>query len=136
MASKAPRILVADNDSATRHDWQQHFEDAGYPVCTVSNADDALLLCEIDPPDLVVMDVHLPDLDGFEACERIRHETRGRDMTIIIVTEVSDDMTRSYLGQMVEYAGGDYFIAKPCDGHVLVQLVDNVASHAKRPVSA
>jgi len=127
MKRRPPRVLLADDDIAARLGLRRQLEDAGYPVSAVSSGRDAILLCDIDPPDVLIMDVRLPDLDGFEVCERIRHDTRGADLTVILVTEPADDMTRSYLGQMVEYAGADYFLVKPCDGHLLVQLVGDVA---------
>ena len=76
------------------------------------------------------MDVQLPDMDGFEVCECVRRETRGSDLTVIITTEAIDQMTRAYLGQMVDYVDGDYFFAKPCDGKLLVQLLDDLAEKA------
>jgi len=87
-----------------------------------------LLLCDLHPPDVLIMDVRLPDMDGFELCERVRRETRDLDLTIILTTEASDDMTRAYFGQMVDYAGGDYFVAKPCDRKLLLKLLDDLAA--------
>ena len=127
MKRKTARILVADDEQDARRTLRQQLEDAGYAVCTVSSGGDAVLMCDLDPPDVLIMDVHLPDMDGFEVCERIRRGARGSDLTVIIITDPVDDMTKSYLGQMVEYVGGDYFIAKPCDSHLIVQLVDDVA---------
>jgi len=123
MKQQPPRVLVADSDIAARTALRKQLEDAGYPVCTVSSGEDAILMCDIDPPEVLILDVHLPDMDGFEVCERIRRDTHDSNLAVIIISEPSDEMTRSYLGQMVEYAGGDFFLAKPCDGHLLVQLV-------------
>ena len=126
MKQRPPRVLVADSDVTTRAALRRQFEGAGYPVCTVSSGEDAILMCDIDPPEVLILDVHLPDMDGFDVCERVRHGAHNLNMTVIIITEPSDDMTRAYLGQMVDYAGGDFFLAKPCDGHLLVQLVADV----------
>lgn len=123
MKQHPPRVLVADSDITARAALRKQLEGAGYPVCTVSSGEDAILMCDIDPPEVLILDVNLPDMDGFEVCERIRHDTHDSNLTVIIISEPSDEMTRSYLGQMVEYAGGDFFLAKPCDGHLLVQLV-------------
>jgi DNA-binding response OmpR family regulator len=111
---------------ASRHALQAHLEEAGYGVQTAGNGEDIIVLCDIDPPDVLIMDVHLPDMDGFEVCEYVRHETRDSDLTVILLSEPTDDMTRAYLGQMVDYARGDYFFAKPCDGKLLVQLLDSL----------
>ncbi len=123
---KSPCVLLADAQRASRRALQIHLEEAGYDVQTTDNGEDIILLFDIDPPDALVMDVHLPDMDGFEVCEYVRHETRDLDLTVIILSETTDEMTRSYLGQMVDYARGDYFFAKPCDGTLLVHLLDSL----------
>lgn len=137
MKPKKPRILLLDAQRSTRQALSRHLDAAGYPVCTVSTGTDALVVCDIDPPDILIMDTQLPDMDGFELCERVRHETRDRDLTLIIATEASDEMTRAYLGQMVDFVGGDYFFAKPCDANLMTQLIDDLANemHGKRMAS-
>ena len=92
-------------------------------------------MCDMAPPDILIMDVHLPDMDGFDVCEYVRHETRDCELTTIIVTDVDDEMTRTYLGQMAEYVGADYFLAKPCDGKLLVKLVDSLAREHRVPAA-
>lgn len=121
-------MLLVDADDAARRALETYLADADYDVNTASSGRDAISFCELQPPDIVIMDVHLPDMDGFEVCEYIRHETRDQDVTIIIMTEPSDKLTRSYLGSMVEFAGGDYYFSKPCDGKLLVQLLDDLTA--------
>ncbi len=126
--SLRPRVLLVDADDAARHALETHFADANYDVQTASSGRAAISFCELQPPDIVIMDVHLPDMDGFEVCGHVRHETRDQDVSIIIMTEPSDKLTRSYLGSMVEFAGGDYYFSKPCDGKLLVQLLDDLTA--------
>ena len=132
MSRKPHRILVADEEDLSRNALRHHLVDAGYQVCTTTSGEDVVMLCDVDPPDVLIVDVHLPDMDGFEVCERVRHETGDMAMTVIITTDASDDMTHSYLAQMVEYAGGDYFFAKPCDLNLLLTLLDDLALEDKR----
>lgn len=126
MGKQSPRVLLADAESAWRDSLRQQLAGAGYDVDVAACGRDVILLCEMDPPDVIIMDVHLPDLDGFELCDYIRHETRDADVTIIIMTEPSDRLTRAYLGAMVDFVGGDFFFAKPCDGKLIVQLLDDL----------
>ncbi len=126
--SLRPRVLLVDADDAARHALETHLTDAGYDVQTASTGRAAISFCELQPPDIVIMDVHLPDMDGFEVCGYVRRETRDQDVSIIIMTEPSDKLTRSYLGSMVEFAGGDYYFSKPCDGKLLVQLLDDLTA--------
>ena len=133
MTGKPLRVLLADSDPANRRALERHLEDAAFSVGTTASGADAILWCEIDPPDIFILDVNLTDMDGFEVCAHVRHETRERDLTIIIMTEASDEMTRAYLGQMVEYAGGDYFMVKPCDGRVLLNLLETLPHRGVDP---
>ncbi len=119
-----PRILLADGSPRNLSSFRRQFENAGFPVRALATAADVIISCELDPPDVLILDLHLPDMDGFEICTYVRRETRDYDVTIIVMADVSDDLTRAYLGQMVEYAGADYFVAKPCDGKLLLELVD------------
>lgn len=122
------RVLVADGDRSARKDLTWHLEDAGFEVVPAACGGEALMQCEIDPPDVVIIDVGLPDIDGYDVCTQIRHDPSTSNVPIILTTVTVDDMTRSYLGQMVNYAGGDFFVAKPYDVNVLVQLVADVVS--------
>ena len=132
MCRRPPRILLADSHPST---LQQLLEDAGYRVHRSTSGQEVILLCDLAPPDILIMDVHLPDIDGFDVCEYVRHETRDCEPTTIIVTDVDDEMTKTYLGQMAEYVGADYFLAKPCDGKLLVRLVDSLAREYRAPAT-
>ena len=132
MARKPQRILIADGEDTSRNALRHQLIDAGYHVCTTTCGADVVLLCDLDPPDVLIMDVNLPDMDGFEVCERVRHGVGDASMTVIITTHASDGMTYSYLGQMVEYAGGDYFVAKPCDLKLLLTVLNDLAVEDER----
>ena len=133
MLQQPLRILVADADQTSRKYLTWHLQDAGYFVIPAATGADVLLQCEIDPPDAAVLDVRLPDIDGYDVCSQLRRDHRTQDIPIILTTVVADNMSRTYLSQMVEFAGGDYFVAKPCDVNVLVQLVRDVVPQAPRP---
>ena len=121
------RILLAEPLPAMRETVRRSLESIGLEVDTVETAEEAVQACESDPPDILITELHLPDMDGFDLCSFIRHENREDDVTIIVLTEADDDMTRAYLGPMVDFAGGDYFLAKPCDGKVLAHLIQDLA---------
>lgn len=128
MGKALPRVLLADAAPASQHVLQQQLEDAGYVVESVASGNDVISMCEIEPPDVVIIDVNLPDMDGFDVCEHVRHDTRDDDVTVIILAEPNDNLTRTCLGPMVEFAGGDYYFAKPCDGKLIVQLLDDLTA--------
>ena len=126
MNRQSRRIMVADSDVASRKTLTWHLQDDGYYVVPAACAGDVLLQCEIEPPDAIIMDVRLPDMDGYDVCAQLRLDPQCSDIPIILITDAADDMSRAYLAQMVDYAGGDYFMAKPCDVNLLAKLIDNV----------
>ncbi len=134
MNTEPLRILLADPETGTRETIRRTLECAGFNVQTVTTGADVLVMCEVEPPDVVIMELHLPDMDGFDVCERVRHEVHDSDVTIIVTTEPDDDMTRAYLGPMVDFAGGDYFLAKPCDGKLIATLLVDMV-HPAHPQS-
>lgn len=120
------RIVVADHDLQNRKTLTWHLQDGGYYVVPAACATDVLIQCEVDPPDAIIMDVRLPDMDGYDVCAQLRHDPQCSDITIILMTDAADPISRAYVAKMVDYAGGDYFVAKPCDINLLTRLIDDV----------
>ncbi len=118
-------ILVVDDDQAVRLALELRLSEAGYRVRTAACGEDALLACSPEPPDIVILDVSMPGMDGYEVCERIR-ESIDKSITIIFLTGTTHAGTSSCLEQLVNQSGGDYFLVKPCDSTLLVELVDRI----------
>jgi DNA-binding response OmpR family regulator len=85
------------------------------------------------------MDVDLPDMDGFDVCSYLRSEYEDVPMIIIMMSEPGDDLTRTSFGRMVDFVGGDFFFAKPCDARLVVKLVNELVAETPRrstPIAA
>ncbi|MCH7632368.1 MAG: response regulator [Planctomycetes bacterium] len=119
-------ILIADGDARSCRTMEQRLHDAQYRVNTVASGDEVLQHCEIDPPDILILDVELVDMDGYEVCEKLRSDLLCEEMTIILLTPPNDDVAGVYPAHMVDFAGGDFFLAKPYDPFVLIQLLDDL----------
>src|SRR5688572_15157515 len=104
---RGARLLVVDDEDSLVDLVATALRFAGYQVATEQNGFDALRSVKNSAPDLVVLDVNMPDLDGFEVCRRIRRD--GHDMPIIFLTarDGLDDL-RSGFRQ-----GGDDYLTKP-----------------------
>jgi diguanylate cyclase (GGDEF)-like protein len=103
------RILVVDDDRNLRKIIQTNLELAGYDVSTVPNGEEALKLLDSMQPDLVVLDVMMPLLDGYEVARRIRRHPSNTHVPIIMLTaksEVEDKIAGFD-------AGADDYITKP-----------------------
>lgn len=124
---EATNILVVDDDQAVRQALELRLSKAGYRVHSVACGEDALLACSPEPPDVVILDVSMPGMDGYQVCERIR-ESIDKPIAIIFLTGTTHAGTSSCLEQLVNQSGGDYFLAKPYDPTLLVELIGRVTS--------
>ena len=80
------RILIAEDEPSIVLSLEFLLAEAGYEVLTASNGADALKLAEERTPDLVVLDIMLPVVNGFEVCRRLRANPALRDMRILMLT--------------------------------------------------
>jgi PleD family two-component response regulator len=118
----APHILVVEDQANTAEMLTSYFEAQGYEVSAVGWGNDALTFLEKVIPDLIMLDIRLPDIDGYEVCRRIRGHRRTEHVPIIFLTERrerGDRLTGLELGAV------DY-ITKPFDVQELRLRVRNV----------
>jgi two-component system, sensor histidine kinase and response regulator len=105
----APNILVADDTVENLRLLSSMLGQCGYEVRPVTNGRQALQAAERDPPDLILLDINMPELDGFEVCTRLKTQEALRDVPVIFLTALTDvaDKIRAF-----EVGGIDY-ITKP-----------------------
>ena len=111
------RVLVVDDDALVRRAVRLTCESEGYAVQEAERATEALARLEIFHPDVVVLDLVLPDLSGFDVCREIRRA--GHRMPVIILSAKHDEID-VVLGLEI---GADDYIAKPLDVEKLLSLV-------------
>jgi two-component system, cell cycle response regulator DivK len=118
----APVIVVAEDHADSREALRILLEASGYRVREALNGEEAVAAVREERPALVLMDMMMPVLDGFEATRRIREEPANRDLTIIAVTAM-DSAEASCL-----HAGCDLVVRKPIDVRRFLAIVrDRVA---------
>jgi two-component system OmpR family response regulator len=125
-----PRVLVIDDEPNIRELVQVALKFHGCAVTLGATGKDALDLAASEKPDLIVLDVMLPDIEGFEVCRRLR--ASGDDVPVIFLTArdaTSDTVTGLTLG-------GDDYITKPFSVDALVARVRAVLRRAARPAAA
>src|SRR6201994_1747518 len=121
-----PRVLVVDDEPNIRELVQVALTFHGCTVLTAATGQGALGEAEARQPDLIVLDVVLPDLDGFEVCRRLR--ARGDNVPIIFLTarDTSSDTVQGLA------LGGDDYVTKPFSVESLVARIRAVLRRAAR----
>ena len=114
-----PRILVIDDDKQIVRLVRSYLEQAGYHVLTASDGETALHSIRHDDPDLVVLDLMLPDLDGWEITRIIRSDASLAGLPIVMLTARVED-TDKIVGLEI---GADDYIAKPFNPREVVARV-------------
>lgn len=119
----APRhILIVEDDPNTAEMLSAYFSSVGYQVSLAAWGQDALKIASETLPDLVVLDIHLPDIDGYEVCMTLRSQRRTEHTPIIFLTERRERMDRLTGLQL----GAVDYITKPFDVQELRFRVRNV----------
>lgn len=115
------KILIIEDDLDVAEMLNAYFRVQGYEVFTVNWGEDGVRSCQTVHPDLVILDIRLPDIDGYEVARRLRGDRRTSDVPIIFLTEKRD---RSDRLQGLEIGADDY-ITKPFDVQELRLRVRN-----------
>jgi two-component system, OmpR family, alkaline phosphatase synthesis response regulator PhoP len=113
------RILVVDDDKQIVRLVQSYLEQAGYAVLTAADGTTALRIIRTERPDLVVLDLMLPDLDGWSVTRAVRGDANQAALPIIMLTARVED-TDKIVGLEI---GADDYIAKPFNPRELVARV-------------
>jgi DNA-binding response OmpR family regulator len=115
------KILIVEDDLDVAEMLNAYFHAQGYDVFTVNWGEDGVRSCQTIHPDLVILDIRLPDIDGYEVARRLRKDRRTAEIPIIFLTEKRD---RSDRLQGLELGADDY-ITKPFDVQELRLRVRN-----------
>ncbi|MDH4137870.1 MAG: response regulator transcription factor [Anaerolineae bacterium] len=116
-------ILIVDDDALLRRSLAFNLEKAGYHVSTAATAEDALAQVRLDPPNLVLLDIGLPGMDGLDALRNLRQQI---DVPVIFLTA-----RRRELDQVLGLElGADDYVTKPFDIDVLLARIKAVLRRA------
>lgn len=119
-------ILIVDDEASIRELVATSLRFIGFRVDAATTGREALWMIADDPPDLIVLDVNLPDIDGFEVCRRLRGQ--GGDIPVIFLTarDEVDDLRAGFA------RGGDDYLTKPFSLEELVLRIRAILRRAKR----
>lgn len=112
-------ILVAEDDPVLRNLYIKKFSVAGYTIRAVEDGEQAMMEIASQRPDVLVLDVHMPKMDGFQVLEKLPKDSRG--FPVIILTNFADEHSRE---RGKELGADDYFVKKDMTIKSLIEMVE------------
>ncbi len=119
------KILIAEDEAHIRMLIEQsieELEDEGVEILAAADGEEALALVLAEQPDLILLDVMMPKMNGFEVCERLRQDPRAAKAHVIFLTAKG----QSYDRARGEAAGADAYMTKPFRPHELLATVRRI----------
>ncbi len=110
------KLLVVEDEDRLRASLQEYFEREGFGVVTAEDGNRALAMLEEAKPDLIVLDIQLPHLDGLEVCRAIRQQA-GHSVGIIMISGIKKELVDRVVGLEI---GADVYLTKPFETRELL----------------
>ncbi|HEX6070033.1 MAG TPA: response regulator [Longimicrobiaceae bacterium] len=114
-----PRILLVEDNETIRHAFRILLEDSGYAVIEAGSGDEALRQAEAEAPDVILLDLGLPDINGLEVTRRLRAAERTRETVVIALTGRALETDEN---ACIE-AGCTAYLSKPIDSAGLLRKI-------------
>jgi PleD family two-component response regulator len=128
LADAKPKILIVEDDLDVADMLNAYFRVQGYEVFTVNWGEDGVRAATTSRPDLIILDIRLPDIDGYEVARRVRSDRKTGTIPIIFLTEKRDRADRLRGLEL----GADDYITKPFDVQELRLRVRNALKRASQ----
>jgi two-component system, OmpR family, alkaline phosphatase synthesis response regulator PhoP len=116
------KVLVVDDEEYIQHILNFSFGAEGYDVVTASDGAEGLSKAKDEKPDVIVMDIMMPRMDGYEACKKIKADPATRNIPVILLTAKGRDADR----KLGSDAGADDYVVKPFSPGRLVERVEGI----------
>ncbi|MDX9874217.1 MAG: twitching motility response regulator PilH [Spongiibacteraceae bacterium] len=119
-----PRVLIVDDSPTETYKISSVLSKHGFEVLTASSGEDGVSVARAELPDVVLMDIVMPGLNGFQATRQLSRDAATKDIPVIIVTTKDQETDRVW----GERQGARGYLTKPVDDKVLIQAIRDVIS--------
>src|SRR3989337_2829532 len=126
------RILIIEDETDLRELLEYNIRSAGYEVLIAADAAAGLALARAERPDLVLLDVMLPDSSGLDVCRRLKSQPETRDIQVVMVTAKGEEIDRVVGFEL----GADDYVVKPFSTRELLLRVQAVLRRRAGPTPA
>lgn len=124
--SRKAKILLVEDEPGVAEVGRKRLEVSGYEVLLARNGPEGLAKAQQEQPDLIVLDVMLPGLNGYEICTMLKQDTRYQRIPIILLTARAQGKDKD-LGME---CGADAYLTKPCKGEDLIAQIQTLLPNA------
>src|SRR5215213_8984348 len=129
MAANPTRVLIADDDAAIRQLLEELLQEDGYTVISTANGHELVQIAQQQIPDLILVDLMMPQMDGYEAIRQLRNDTRTAHIPMLILT--AQLHTRDVVVGFE--SGADDYLTKPFDTAILLARIQSQLRRADQP---
>ena len=119
-------VLIVDDDSSQVEALEHRLTQLGFRVLTALCGKDALEMAFNEPPDLVLLDLRLPDMEGFEVCSQLADAPCTCGVQVIIISA----MERPDIVRRARSVGCEFYLRKPYDPNVLLALIERALAES------
>ena len=120
-------VLIAEDNPINRELLRELLEIRGYAVAEACNGEEALAMVEQAPPDILLLDIGMPVLDGFAVVRRLRENPRFASLPVVAVTAYAMQGD----SEKIMNSGFDGYLSKPVNSSLLAQELDRLSSRQK-----
>lgn len=122
MADDAKTVLVVDDDPDAREFLSTVLQDNGLCVTTANDGAEAIAMIEQSPPDLVALDITMPEKSGVAVYRRLKEDDQLKTIPVIVVTGISDDF-KKFISSRRQVPPPEGYISKPVDHEQFLKMV-------------
>jgi len=121
---KRPRTLIVDDERDTLELYGESLRDAGWSVSIAETGDEALMIAPIVSPDVIVMDLAMPGLDGFQTMQRLKLDPRTTRIPIVVLTAATNEES----GRRAARTGAQLVLTKPYAANRLQAVLEAIVT--------
>jgi DNA-binding response OmpR family regulator len=116
------KVLVVDDEEYIQHILNFSFGAEGYEVVTAADGEEGIKKAQDEKPDIIVLDIMMPKMDGYEACKRLKSDPKTKAIPVILLTAKGRDVDR----RLGSEAGADDYVVKPFSPGRLIERVEGI----------
>lgn len=116
------KVLVVDDEEYIQHILNFSFGAEGYDVVTAADGEEGIKKAKSEKPDIIVLDIMMPKMDGYEACKRLKTDPSTKSIPVILLTAKGREVDRKLGAQ----AGADDYVVKPFSPGRLIERVEGM----------